>query len=296
MRRSILASQMGTPLAHWKSSSPRRMRPPPHPQPGCDGASAHGGGGHRAGTGSPRWASVATTSARDAAGPTPGWGDTAPPKAPANRLTVLVSSAERPGHGVTEQLPRLLEPVGIRCLPARSGEEAQQVLQARRVHIAVIDLAIPLRAPRPGPALSNPWPNPSPNPSSSPLGQPRHAGQPGQLSEGSTAGHGAGQAATSSAQAEAGARLLQLLRRLDSPPPTIVIRPPQPSLRESARGLSDALREGAFAVLDRPLQLEAVLEALRRIIARHYAHVWAGPARHSGEPPEAGSTSPEARQ
>ncbi len=75
---------------------------------------------------------------------------------------------------------------------------------------------------------------------------------------------------------EEGLRVLQLLRRLDPAPPTIVVRPPQPSTREHARGLSQSLRDGAFAVLDRPLQLESMLEVLRRILKRHYQDGWPG--------------------
>ncbi|MCH2149247.1 MAG: hypothetical protein MK095_07415 [Phycisphaerales bacterium] len=78
---------------------------------------------------------------------------------------------------------------------------------------------------------------------------------------------------------EEGLRVLQLLRRLDPAPPTIVVRPPQPSTREYARGLSQSLRDGAFAVLDRPLQLESMLEVLRRILKRHYQDVWPGMAQ-----------------
>ena len=73
---------------------------------------------------------------------------------------------------------------------------------------------------------------------------------------------------------EEGLRVLQLLKRLDPSPPTIVVRPPQPSTREHARGLSQSLRDGAFAVLDRPLQLESMLEVLRRILKRHYQDGW----------------------
>lgn len=73
---------------------------------------------------------------------------------------------------------------------------------------------------------------------------------------------------------EEGLRVLQLLKRLDPSPPTIVVRPPQPSTREHARGLSQSLRDGAFAVLDRPLQLESMLEVLRRILKRHYKDGW----------------------
>ena len=72
----------------------------------------------------------------------------------------------------------------------------------------------------------------------------------------------------------AGPRILQLLRRLEQPPPTVVIRPRQPVARDSARGLAAALREGAFAVLDRPIHLEMMLEVMRRILRRHYADVW----------------------
>ena len=38
--------------------------------------------------------------------------------------------------------------------------------------------------------------------------------------------------------------------------------------------LNDALREGVFAVLDRPLGLEPMLETLRRVVRRHYADRW----------------------
>ena len=72
----------------------------------------------------------------------------------------------------------------------------------------------------------------------------------------------------------AGPRLLQLLRRLDPSPPTVVIRPAQSTRRDASRGLSEALREGAFAVIDRPLKLERMLETLRRVVRRHYSDRW----------------------
>ena len=71
-----------------------------------------------------------------------------------------------------------------------------------------------------------------------------------------------------------GPRILQMLRRLTQPPPTVVVRPPQPTSRESVRSLSAALREGAFAVIDRPIELETLLEVMRRILRRHYADLW----------------------
>ncbi|MDY7110481.1 MAG: hypothetical protein SYC29_17765 [Planctomycetota bacterium] len=77
-----------------------------------------------------------------------------------------------------------------------------------------------------------------------------------------------------SSPAPGGGRILQLLRRLEQPPPTVLVRPPQPASRESVRQLSEALREGAFAVLDRPFHLETMLEVMRRVLRRHYADLW----------------------
>ena len=54
----------------------------------------------------------------------------------------------------------------------------------------------------------------------------------------------------------------------------ILVRPQQASTRESVRGLGDALREGAFSVLERPFPIESMLETLRRVVNRHYAGYW----------------------
>jgi len=122
--------------------------------------------------------------------------------------------------------------MGIRSITASSGEEATEVIRTIRVHIAVVDLAIPM--------------------------QRAGCDSGGQQFD----------------RASAGPRVLQVLRRLDAPPPTVVVRPPPVAARESARSLAEALREGAFAVLDRPVALESMLEVLRRILRRHYADAW----------------------
>jgi DNA-binding NtrC family response regulator len=140
------------------------------------------------------------------------------------RLNLLLSCGGWREEEAVDQLPRLLRPLGIRSIRVESGEEAADVLRAGPVHIAVVDLAIPLRRGRATPA--------------------------------------------------GGARILTLLRRLEEPPPTVVVRPPQPTTRESVRTLSAALREGAFAVVDRPMHVEAMLEIMRRILCRHYRNVW----------------------
>ena len=144
-----------------------------------------------------------------------------------SRLNLLLSYGGWRQTPAEEQLARLLEPMGINSITADSGEEAAGVIRRVAVHIAVVDLAIPLD--RRGPSTA-----------------------PG------------------------GGRILQLLRRLDQPPPTVIVRPAQPASRENVRGLSEALRHGAFAVLDRPVRLETMLEVLRRVLRRHYAGFWPG--------------------
>ena len=149
-----------------------------------------------------------------------------PPSAPGsegNRLSLMLSYGGWERQNFAEQLPRLLEPIGIECLRVGSAEEATTLLQVRPVHIAVIDLRIPLD---------------------------RSADEPG------------------------GERLLKILRRLDAPPPTVVVRPRPATVRGSARGLSNALREGAYTVMDGPIKIEPMLEVLRRIVRRHYADHW----------------------
>jgi hypothetical protein len=53
-----------------------------------------------------------------------------------------------------------------------------------------------------------------------------------------------------------------------------VVRPRQVDPAESARNLSDALRDGAFTVLDDPVPVETMLQALERVVRRHYRDHW----------------------
>ena len=147
------------------------------------------------------------------------------------RLNLLLTYGGWRDMPAVLQLPRLLEPMGIRAMQAESGDEAARIINREPVHIAVVDLEIPIDA-RPGMAA-----------------RPRSGG----------------------------AKLLQLLKRLETPPPTIVVKPRHGSAREHARSLSQSLREGAFAVLDRPLELESLLDVLRRVLQRHYRNGWPQP-------------------
>lgn len=143
-----------------------------------------------------------------------------------------------------DQLPRLLRPLGVQALVVHSGREAADAVRRQTVHLAVVDLSLPMDCGR-----------------------------------ASGGGGGGGASATDSPLSgeEAGCRLLQLLGRQPSPPPTIVIKPRR-TRREDARALMAAMQAGAFAVIDRPVHLEAVLDALRRALRRHYADRWPGGA------------------
>ncbi len=164
------------------------------------------------------------------------------PAGPGNRLNLLLSYAGWRSQSWAEQLPQLLEPMGIASFRVQSGREASEVIQRQRVHIAVVDLDLPID-------------------SKSTSATPSPADQTG------------------------GTRLLQILRRLDAPPPTIVIRRAVDKAHGNERTLHEALREGAFTVLDVPVQLEHLLELMRRILRRHYSDAWP-----TGCPPDPGST------
>ncbi len=139
----------------------------------------------------------------------------------APRLNLLLTTGGWREDPWTVAVPRILEPLGVRIIRAASGVEATNVIRTCPVHIAIVDLALPMDA-------------------------------------------------TTLGTEPAGTRVIQLLRRLDAPPPTVVVRPPQPVRRESARSLSDALQDGIFSVVDRPCNPETMLRIMQRIIERHY--------------------------
>jgi CheY-like chemotaxis protein len=146
------------------------------------------------------------------------------------RLNLLLTYGGWREHAFADQLPVLLDRFGIQCLRAQTGDEVSDVVRRAAVHIAVIDLSIPMHARR-----------------------------------------GADNAPRT---VQAGPRVLQLLRRLDRPPPTIIVRPRQVDPAESNRILAEALRDGAFTVLDDPVPVESMLQALERCVRRYYRDHW----------------------
>jgi CheY-like chemotaxis protein len=160
------------------------------------------------------------------ASPTPGGG---------GRLNLLLSFAGWQPESWVDRLPHMLEPMGITSHRAASGEQAHRVIRQTRIHIAVVDLGLPLQEPEP---TREPVPD---------------------LEEG-------------------GPRLLELLARLEAPPPVVAVKRAR-STRDDCRDLAAALRLGAFAVVDRPREgsdLEVLLGVLRRILERHYQGRWPG--------------------
>ena len=153
--------------------------------------------------------------------------------APTDRPRFSVLLAEDPEHGAahwTRQLPRLLEPQGVRAVLARSGREAVEVVGRMEVHAALIDLATP--------------PGDSPS-------------------------------AYGDAAVAAGALwVLEVSRRMPRRPPIVIVNSRIQSPQQVQRFLNQALRLGAFSVVNGPTNLEALLGTIRRIIDRMYGGQW----------------------
>ncbi|MBL0928476.1 MAG: hypothetical protein IBJ11_12640, partial [Phycisphaerales bacterium] len=142
------------------------------------------------------------------------------------RLNLLVTAAAWPGEHWADSLPTLLAPMGVQAFRVGTGRDAAEFIRRSPVHIAVVDLSLPLESASP-------------------------------------------------AEEEGGERILELLARLPDPPPTLVIKRRR-TRREHAKELATALAAGAFAVIDRPVRLELLLEAMRRAFVRHYRDRWPG--------------------
>lgn len=149
---------------------------------------------------------------------------------PGGRLNLLLSTAPWQSDAWALNLPRLLEPMGVFAHHVGTARDAERVIRALPIHIAVIDLEIPLDSPR--------------------AGEPIESG---------------------------GSRVLDLLSRLDAPPPTVVLKA-QRSHRDDCREMQSALRCGAFAVVDRAAaDLEMMLLVMQRCLKRFYAGRWPEP-------------------
>jgi len=160
-----------------------------------------------------------------------------------NRLNLLLSWGGWRPDSWADNMECLLRPLGVQSMRARTARQAEQVIRGQAIHIAVVDLGMPMDMP----------------------------------------GASCSRRADASHTDEAGFRILDLLRRLDSPPPTVIVRSTRSS-REASRDLAAALRFDAFAVVDRTsADVELMLKVLQRSMERCYQGRW--PASSSCPPP-----------
>ena len=158
----------------------------------------------------------------------------------ASRFNVLLTQDRQHSAGHwTRQLPMLLQPQGVNAYLARSGREAVDMVNDLEIHAALIDLATPQEAPG-NPSLDS-------------------------RTSGSKSG-GGGEAQ--------GLWVLEVIRRLPNRPPVVVINSRAIAPRQAQRFLNDALRLGAFSVINRPSDIEDMLAVIRRLIDRQYEGAW----------------------
>lgn len=70
--------------------------------------------------------------------------------------------------------------------------------------------------------------------------------------------------------------LLQVLRRLEHHPPVIMVNS-RATQQQAVRLLNEALRLGAFSVVNRPTHLNALLTVVQRLLDRQYKGQWPPP-------------------
>jgi len=147
------------------------------------------------------------------------------------RLNLLLSWGGWRPDSWADRMAALLEPMGVTSLKARTARQAEQVIRTSPVHVAVVDLGLPLD-----------------------FGAPSDEG---------------------------GCRILDLLQRLSSPPPVVVVRSPR-ATPEMRRDMCAALRHDAFAVVDRrSADVELMLKVLQRCMERFYHGRWPGGGPHA---------------
>ncbi len=147
------------------------------------------------------------------------------PSGSGGRLNLLLSWADWRPDSWVDSLTGLLTPMGVRAIRARSAREAERVIRQTGVHIAVVDLRLPLDESAPE-------------------------------------------------AEEGGPRILELLRRLEEPPPMVVVKRDR-SGRDERNHLAAAIRCDAFAVVDgAAADVNQMLRIMQRCLQRHYAGRW----------------------
>ncbi len=87
----------------------------------------------------------------------------------------------------------------------------------------------------------------------------------------------ANDSATVHAGSDGGLWLLQVLQRRPDRPPVIVVNS-RATRQQAVRLLNEALRLGAFSVVNRPANLHPLLTAIQRLLDRHHHGQWPAPS------------------
>ena len=123
-----------------------------------------------------------------------------PSPIPGGRLNLLLSYAGWQPDSWADRLPRLLEPMGVRSHRAATAREATRVIETIPIHVAIVDLGLPLDD-------------------------------------------------RCQASDEAGPRLLELLARTSTHPPTVIIKR-QRTARDDRRELAAGRNRQHHAIAD----------------------------------------------
>ena len=75
---------------------------------------------------------------------------------------------------------------------------------------------------------------------------------------------------------DGGLWLLRVLQRLETRPPVVVVNS-RATQRQAVRLLNEALRLGAFSVVNQPVQVNALLTVIQRLLDRHHRGQWPSP-------------------
>jgi len=70
--------------------------------------------------------------------------------------------------------------------------------------------------------------------------------------------------------------LVEVFQRMPGRPPIVVLRPPAWSSREAQRLLERAVQRDVFSVVDKPVELELLLDVFRRLVEQRYGGSWPG--------------------
>lgn len=156
---------------------------------------------------------------------------------------LLTEDRARPDEHWTRQLPPMLRPLGIEASIAADGKEALAILESTPIHAAVIDINTPL--------------------------PPQASTSTSSQTSGPSGGGG-------------GIWLMQVIQRLPTRPPVVVVNSHSYSQRQVQRLLNQALHLGAFSVINWPVKIDTLLSTFQRLIERAYNNTW---------PPEAGNSN-----